>query len=186
MQNEPYDLINKIPLVLFKWKSTSGGPVEFVTENVERLLGYSKSEIESPDFRFADIVHPDDLNRVVDEVVNNDIRKKDFFAHEYYRLKKSDGEYIYVKDHTQIVRTETGKVDYYLGFVYDVSEIVRTETNLNIEIEKYKSVFENPALSRAIVDTDGVIVNPNDKFAGLLGYKKRRTDRQIYSRYYSS
>ena len=42
--SEANNIINRSPAVAFLWKSESDWPVEFVSENVENLFGYSAQE----------------------------------------------------------------------------------------------------------------------------------------------
>ncbi|MBC2711331.1 MAG: PAS domain S-box protein, partial [Desulfosarcina sp.] len=41
---EAYDIINRSPAVTFLWKNIEGWPVEFVSENVKKLFGYSGND----------------------------------------------------------------------------------------------------------------------------------------------
>jgi hypothetical protein len=41
---ESHDIINESPAVIFLWKNSEGWPVEYVSENVRDLFGYSAEE----------------------------------------------------------------------------------------------------------------------------------------------
>ena len=71
-----YEIINRSQTVTFLWKNIEGWPVEFVSENVMELLGYSADDFVSGRVLYTKVVHPDDLERVVEEVVNFSIGKK--------------------------------------------------------------------------------------------------------------
>jgi PAS domain S-box-containing protein len=67
---EAYEIIKRSPAVAFLWKNIEGWPVEFVSENVMELLGYSTDDFVSDRVLYAKVVHPDDLERVAAEVAN--------------------------------------------------------------------------------------------------------------------
>ena len=62
------EIIERSPVVAFQWKNAEGWPVEFVTENVKALFGYDVQDFLQGRISYADIVHKDDLERVVREV----------------------------------------------------------------------------------------------------------------------
>ena len=62
-------VVEKSPVVIFRWGATEGWPVELVSRNVTQF-GYSHEEILSGEVSYSSIVHPDDLDRVADECGN--------------------------------------------------------------------------------------------------------------------
>ncbi|ATU07749.1 PAS domain-containing protein [Methanohalophilus portucalensis] len=63
-------VINKSPAIVFLCKTEQDWPVEFVSDNVVKL-GYTVEDFESGSVKYADIVHPQDLNYVRSEVLRN-------------------------------------------------------------------------------------------------------------------
>lgn len=98
---EAYRIINKSPAVAFLWKNLAGGPVEFVSDNVVELLGYSAKEFTSGHVSYAETIHPGDLERVTREVTtfSND-KEKTGFVHEPYRIISKDGNVRWLDDRT--------------------------------------------------------------------------------------
>jgi PAS domain S-box-containing protein len=77
----------------------------FVSDNIERLLGYKPSEyLENPDFR-RDRVHPDELSRVEAEIAR--LFRNGFHVLEY-RFRRKDGSYCWVNDEQHLIRCENG------------------------------------------------------------------------------
>ena len=128
---EAYEIIKRSPAVAFLWKNIEGWPVEFVSENVMELFGYSVDDFVSGRVLYAKVVHPDDLERVAGEVANFSIRKKrKRFTHEPYRIVTKDGQIKWLADRTYIRRDEKGKITYYQGIVSDITERKRAEKKL--------------------------------------------------------
>jgi two-component system cell cycle sensor histidine kinase/response regulator CckA len=128
---EAYDIISKSPTVAFLWKSDEGWPVEFVTDNVEGIFGYTAKEFISGTVLYSQTIHPDDLERVAKEIVHyTRERERRSFAHEPYRIISKDGRVRWVDDRTYIRRDERGLITHYQGIVVDITDRKRMETQL--------------------------------------------------------
>ncbi len=125
---EANDIINKSSSVAFTWKNQEGWPVEFVSENVERLFGYTAEEFMTGKVNYAGCVHPEDLERVAKEVAQFSSGKetKDF-DHEPYRIIARDGSEKIVNDWSYVVRDSDGRITHYKGIVEDITESKRAE-----------------------------------------------------------
>jgi PAS domain-containing protein len=80
-----------------------GWPVEFVSDNVMELLGYSAEEFVSEQVSYAKTVHPDDPERAAKEVADfsND-KERTSFEHAPYRIIAKDGKVKWLDDRTYI------------------------------------------------------------------------------------
>lgn len=135
------------PVVVFTWRNEPGWPVEYVSPNVERLLGYSPAQLYDADPPYAGLIYDDDLERVIDEVETNSDRSTDRFHHEPYRMVTKAGDVRWVLDYTRILR-EDGRIVGYTGYVVDVTERkkqVEYVNELNATIR---------SLNRALIDAD--------------------------------
>ncbi|MBN2254638.1 MAG: PAS domain S-box protein, partial [Deltaproteobacteria bacterium] len=61
---EAYNIINRSPAVAFLWKNAEGWPVEFVSDNVDNMLGYKAEDFTSGNVTYAGIIHPEDLEKL--------------------------------------------------------------------------------------------------------------------------
>jgi PAS domain S-box-containing protein len=118
-------VVNASPVVCFRWAATTGWPVVFVSENV-RQWGYSQEQLQSGKPPFSDIVHPDDLPRVCDEVARHTTAGLNAYEQEY-RLITAQGEVIWVVDRTKVSRDAQGRPTYYDGVITDISERKRQQ-----------------------------------------------------------
>ncbi len=117
------------PVVLFLWRNAPGWPVEFVSENVLDQFGYSAAGLRAGDPPFAHMVHPDDLQRVADEVGRFTAAGVGRFEQDY-RIVRSDGEVRWVCDYSRIVRDDAGNVTHFHGYVLDITDRKRMEQEL--------------------------------------------------------
>ena len=108
-------------VVKFTWKNAEGWPVEFVSENVKDLFGYSAEEFMKGDVAYSACVHEDDLERLTKEVNENSNKR---WVNEYtqtYRIVTKDGKVKLIKDKTSVDRDKKGNVTYYRGTLTDIT-----------------------------------------------------------------
>lgn len=113
-------VVNASPVVCFRWAASNGWPVVFVSENVSQW-GYTPEQLQSGHPHFAGIVHPDDLSRVGDEVMNHTAAGASGYEQEY-RLITADKRVIWVVDRTKVTRDEYGLPIFYDGVLTDITE----------------------------------------------------------------
>jgi diguanylate cyclase (GGDEF)-like protein/PAS domain S-box-containing protein len=113
------------PIVVFDWIAKEGWPVEYVSSSITKW-GYDQDELLQGDITFSSIVHEDDLQRIIDEANRYaDLGAQDF--EQYYRIKKRDGEIIWVYDYMAIHRDKNGVVTHFYGYLLDVTELKSSE-----------------------------------------------------------
>ena len=61
-------IINHCPAVAFRWRNVENWLVEFVSNNIQQF-GYSPKEFYSGRLPFISIIHPDDVERVITQVI---------------------------------------------------------------------------------------------------------------------
>jgi len=150
--------------VLFRWKNEVNWPIEFVSENVRRW-GYEAAQFLSGDLHFADILHPEDRQRVAEEVAEH-VRQEHAEYIQIYRILSADGETHWVEDRSVMVRNAEGVVIAFSGIVHDITERVQTEELLRLQAAS----LEAAANGIVITDISGKIVWANSSFVTLTGY----------------
>jgi PAS domain S-box-containing protein len=111
--------------------------VLYVSENVHRW-GYRASELLQADFLFADLVHPDDRQRVGEEVRDHLAAGRREYTQEY-RLRLADGRYIWIEDLTSVLRDGDGELVHLEGLITDISARHAAQEalqRLNVELEE--------------------------------------------------
>ncbi|MGM0517353.1 MAG: EAL domain-containing protein [Pseudomonadota bacterium] len=158
------EAVRASPAVLFRWLPERGWPADYVSDNVTRW-GYSVGQWQSRELCFADIIHPDDLP-VVEQEVDALVARGETRYRQEYRLRMADGEYRWFEDLTLVHRDEAGEVRWFDGVVTDIQD--------RHEIEEHErlmaKVIENTREGVLITDRDQVIVEVNPAFTELTGY----------------
>ncbi|GAB3313898.1 PAS domain S-box protein [Haloplanus salinarum] len=162
---EERDMFKEGPAVVFKWEDAAGWPIEYVSENVEEVLGYTPEELRSRDSRYIDIVHEDDRARVVREANDLDSEAVDSITLNPYRVITASGDVRWVKEYTRAVENEN-ETTHLLGYLVDITERKRRER----ELQQFKAAVERSAHAIYITDAEGRIEYVNPAFERITGY----------------
>jgi len=113
--------------VLFNWKNDNSWSIEYVSDSVSKVLGYSKEDFLSGAINYRKCIHPDDLPRVESEVEDAISNNLDYFQHEPYRIYTYDKTEKSVMDYTAFQKNKEGNVINLIGYITDVTEQVKNQ-----------------------------------------------------------
>ncbi|KKG17172.1 ATPase [Methanosarcina sp. 2.H.T.1A.6] len=127
LKEEMERIINTSPVIVFLWKYKEGWPIEFVSENIT-LLGYDVEDFTSNRILYADIVYPEDLEKMHKELARNVESGCDVYTSEY-RIFTRSGEIRWVDERTFIQRDEKDEI-HLQGIILDITEHKKAEDAL--------------------------------------------------------
>lgn len=113
-------VVNASPVVCFRWRADDMHSALFVSENITRW-GYSTDQILAGKPGFRDLVHPEDLMQVLDEIARLDDRESSAYVLEY-RLLTAEQKVIWVVDRSSVLRDADGYACFYDSVLTDISE----------------------------------------------------------------
>jgi PAS domain S-box-containing protein len=159
-------IINDSPAVLFRWRTSEGWPIEFVSESVNQF-GYTPEELIAGEVPYSSMIHPDDLERLVSEVDDYTSRGVDRLQLEY-RIVTKGGDVRWVEERTVTERDAEGRRVLYRGIVLDI-----TERRLAEEALRFTQFAMDNSSSQAFWTTEiGRILYVNDAACRALGYTR--------------
>jgi len=123
-------LIEKSSIIRFLWKNQTNWPVEYVSENVSIIFGYSIDDFLREEIVYSDIIHPEDLQRIENEVKDQSKIGSFSIKHKPYRVISKAGEIKWVNDITLIRRNENNEITHFEGIITDITEQKKAETLL--------------------------------------------------------
>jgi PAS domain S-box-containing protein len=115
------ELFTTGPVIVFKWLAIDNRPVEYVSPSIESALGYAPDDLITSKVNFHQLIHPDDFDRVMQEILEYSAKKVSTYEQEY-RLKSNSGEYKWFSDYTLVVRDKEQKITHYHGYLLDINE----------------------------------------------------------------
>ncbi len=168
-------------VVVFKWQNQENWPVEYVSANVAEILGYTAEEFMQGEVLYANIVHPEDIMRVADEVTIHSQNHTERFEHHPYRLIRPGGDIVWVLDYTTILRDEAGNITHYLGYLVDITTQKTIEEALHKSEERLEMALKGADLGTWDwnIQTGEVVLN--ERWAEMLGYTLEEVEPHVNS-----
>jgi len=166
---EANDIINMSPAVAFLWKNEEGWPVEYVTDNVLELFGYTAREMTSGTVSYAELVHPEDIKTIANELARfSSMEPCEDFVREPYRIIAKDGTVKWLDDHTHIRRDEQGNITHYHGIVIDITNRKKVENALKKSEEQHRTLLYSIPQKIFYKNKDSVYISCNKHYANDL------------------
>lgn len=127
----------------------------------------------SAEYYFENFVHPDDIERVVDEMNRSFESKGSTFEH---RIIRADGEVRDVYVTVKMVKSSDKRNNMVYGTIQDITERKNIENELKESEEKFREVFNNANdamfLHKVKDRTPGNFIEVNETACQILGYKR--------------
>lgn len=143
-------LIDSGPVVVFEWSGDEGWPINFVSQNVEAILGINYKKLQSSMRNFSDFIYPDDLLIVAKEVREYIASQTSSFVQEY-RLTREDAVVIWVKDFTVVDYNRDGTPNTIKGYIFD-NTTEKLAASRAIHLNHYDQLTDLPNRQKMILD----------------------------------
>lgn len=178
---QEHELFEGGPVVVFQWQNQANWPVEYVSANVQDMLGYSVEEFAQGQVLYANLIHPADVERVAAEVFAASRNTPTRFEHQPYRLIRRSGEIIWVLDHTTIRRDASGLITHYLGYLVNITTLKNTEEALRESQERLELALRGAELGTWDWNIQTGEVFFNERWANMLGYAPDELEPHVNS-----
>ncbi len=164
------DVVENSPVVLFRWRNAPDWPMDYVSSNVSRW-GYQPEQLLAGKITFAEMTHPDDLERVRAEVEQYTAAG----ANEYrqsYRVVTAQGEARWVQDYTRVIRDGQGIVLYYQGTLTDITERQEALQELEDSERRFRQAIKQAPVPIMLHAEDGEVLIISNTWLELTGYSE--------------
>lgn len=158
------DLFAGGPVSVVIWQAKEGWPIEFVSKNIIHLLGYASDKIDNGQLNYANLIHPEDRQRVELErqtCINEGL----LFWETRYRLLHKDGSIRWVYDYTRPEFDETGELIKLYGYLLDQTEYILL--NEQLAKSEQRALQADQAKSAFLANMSHEIRTPMNAIIGL-------------------
>ncbi|MBE0391860.1 PAS domain S-box protein [Flavobacterium sp. PL002] len=154
-------LANNIPGTVYLSENNQRFTKIYLNDEIEKLTGYRKNEFLEHKLNYIEIIHPDDLLRVIAESTKQLSKLESF--HFTYRIIKKTGEIVWVEEFGDAV-IKDGEIVYIEGIMLDITK--RKEADDAIQAREYAEAA-NKAKSEFLANMSHEIRTPLN---GIIGF----------------
>jgi diguanylate cyclase (GGDEF)-like protein/PAS domain S-box-containing protein len=138
-------LIDQLPAVIYIDGADAEHHVADVSPGIRELLGIEPQDWLDDYETREQHIHPEDRDRVVD--AREESRRTGESFHTTYRAQHSDGRTVSIRDDAVLIRDADGTPQYWLGIMFDVTELTTARQSLAEARSKYGALVEQiPAI----------------------------------------
>src|SRR3989339_286711 len=162
-------LVNNLPGVVYKGYVDCA--VDFIDEKVEELTRYPKIEFDTRRLKWNDVLLAEDYPQFK-AAFQKGLKGSGSYIREY-RIRKKDGEVIWIQDRGQIICGPDGRVDYISGVFFDITEHRHAVEALRESEARFASFMRHAPGTAVMRDFKGRYLFANEAWERL----QRRTRR---------
>jgi len=161
-------LVERLPIVTYVAALEPAGTLQYVSPQVQRLVGVTATDWLTHPRRWIRHLHADDRQRVLDLLARTVATGDPLHAE--YRLLTDDGQTRWVRDEAVVIRREPPRRGYLQGVLLDITAHKQAEEALRRSEAQYRRIVDTAEEGIWIVDARGVTTFVNRRMAELLGY----------------
>jgi len=170
------EIISNVPGVV--WESridpeTNTRRTTFISDYVERMLGYTASEWLSFPVGFGYKIIPEEKDRAKAKEDSDAVMRTGNESAIEYRWRAKDGHLVWVESHLGPIIDIDGKVVGLRGVSIDITERKRSLLALRSSEERFEKAFRsNPQPMSLTILANGLYFDVNDSFIAMSGYAR--------------
>ncbi|HET6511099.1 MAG TPA: PAS domain S-box protein [Candidatus Kapabacteria bacterium] len=185
------NIISSVPGVVWEaWSAPEGTEhrLNFVSDYVEYMLGYSIEEwLRESNFAIK-IVHPDDRERVAREIAAAYTQADPGFQLvSQYRWMKKDGRYIWVESQSRVVLDQHSRAVGMRGVTIDITRRKEAEANLRYQVDYNRAITQSMVEGLVVYNEKERIAFMNRAAEQHLGFTLRELmDKSLHDATHSA
>jgi len=158
-------IVDNSTTVLFRIKAQPGMPLTYISENVSKW-GYSPAQFLSSSTFYLDIVHPDDVLRVVAwfERLLTDLALSSWLI---FRVRFADGNYRWFENHISALHDHAGTLVAFEGMLFDITARKQAEEQVDLGNILFRTAMEKSPNGFLVVGADQRILTCNQRFLDM-------------------
>lgn len=160
-------LIEQTPAVVFLSNADDKETGVYVSPRYEELTGFTPTDWYSDPTHWFKTIHTDDQERIRQAFVLSHNKETPF--REEYRIVRRDGQVIWIKEDTSLIRDNHGVPIYWHGILVDITKEREIQTALQNERDFALQILNTMAQGLTITNEQGVFEYVNPAYAKIIG-----------------
>jgi len=160
-------LIEQTPAVVFLSKADERETGVYVSPRYEELTGYTSDEWYSDTNHWFTTIHADDKERIGQAFIQSHNQETPF--REEYRIVRRDGQVVWIKEDTSLIRDNNGVPIYWHGILVDITKEREIQAALQNERDFALQILNTMAQGLTITNEQGVFEYVNPAYAKIIG-----------------
>jgi two-component system cell cycle sensor histidine kinase/response regulator CckA len=157
------NLVERLPLVIYMDNLDEVSSNIYTSPQTEWLLGYSADEWANHPELFVEVIHPDDRERVVEEMTRE--RPEPYRVE--YRVIARDGRTVWVRDESFVIRDDDGTPLYGQGYLLNITAEKEAEEDARRLEEALRQAQKMEAVGRL---AGGIAHDFNNLLTAIVGH----------------
>lgn len=167
------------PVIFMHWTmDVNTQPVEYITPNIQRILGYTPEEVLSGQVPLLSVIFEEDRDKFLDNM-NQRIALKSPFWESSYRIYSKKGDIRFIKSYTYIKQENSSNITSIFSYLFDQTEI-KQEMNMHITLEhRWATAIDSAREGVWDWDMKNNQVFFSKHWKGMLGFKEHEVPNEL-------
>jgi diguanylate cyclase (GGDEF)-like protein/PAS domain S-box-containing protein len=144
-----HELFLSSPGIIAKLRNEVGWPIEFISANIEDLLGYTPEYFQSGNITYSSIIDDNYLEQYTRETLQADQDRTITFNRSPYRIVDNSNNFKWVQETSHVIRDNNGRLTHFFVHINDVTPLKEAEERLTQSrdyIQKVLDTIPDPTL----------------------------------------
>ncbi len=160
-------IVNLSPAIVYKLNPETF-ELEWFSENLQKLLGYSKEDIAKKDW-WKKNIYPEDLKKK--EIKLKRIFKDKKITREY-RFYKKNGELVWIRDELVLIENKSKQIEL-IGAWTDITELKKKQEESERRKKLLEAIASNSKDAIVLLNEKGQIIFWNKAAEKIFGYREK-------------
>lgn len=159
-------------VIVLKWSYQPGWPITYASSNVVNVLGFTPEELKAGALSYEELVHPADLNQVLDELQSRMLAKSASNTFTPYRLKTKSGDYKWFTEYDTCNYSEKNELISTTGYLVDITELQETTKDNHSKSKLLEDLIVNSQSGILLENEYNEVLLSNQLFCKIFNLKQ--------------